>query len=115
MKGNRCKQGKNTLNNIRQDMRVAQCIRMLTEEDLLFLRENVKEGIIDGDGDYVDDFRGLGLMYEVEGGFSYSPRAFKLLGHALDYEGKVNIPEKFPERNVLIAETDDIDFEAMFN
>lgn len=49
--------------------KLGQCIRMLTEEDLLFLRENVKEGIISGEGDYVDDFRGLGLMYEVEGGF----------------------------------------------
>lgn len=80
--------------------KLGQCIKILTEEDLLFLRENVKVGTISGEGDYVDDFRGLGLMYEVEGGFSYSPRAFKLLEHALDYEGKVSIPEKFPVRNV---------------
>ena len=93
--------------------KLAQCIRMLTEEDLLFLRENVKEGIISGEGDYVDDFRGLGLMYEVEGGFSYSQRAFKLLEHALDYEGKVSIPEKFPERNVFTVATND-DIEALF-
>ena len=38
---------------------------MLTEEDLLFLKENVKEGTISGESDYIDDFRGLGLMYEV--------------------------------------------------
>lgn len=90
--------------------KLGQCIRMLTEEDLLFLRENVKEGTIDGESDYVDDFRGLGLMYEVEGGFSYSPRAFKLLECALNYEGKVSVPEKFPKRNVLtVATNDDID------
>ena len=46
-------------------------------------------------------------MYEVEGGFSYSQRAFKLLEHALDYEGKVSIPEKF-----TVATNDDI--EALF-
>ena len=51
-------------------------------------------------------------MYEVEGGFSYSQRAFKLLEHALDYEGKVSIPEKFPERNVFTVATND-DIEAL--
>ena len=93
--------------------KLGQCIRILTEEDLLFLRENVKEGTISGEGDYVDDFRGLGLMYEVEEGFSYSQRAFKLLEHALGYEGKVSIPEKFPERNVFTVATND-DIEALF-
>lgn len=94
--------------------KLGQCIRMLTEEDLLFLRENVKEGTISGESDYIDDFRGLGLMYEVDGGFSYSPRAFKLLEYALDYEGKVSVPEKFPERNVVTVATDD-DIKALFN
>lgn len=87
--------------------KLGQCIRMLTEEDLLFLRENVKEGIASGEGDYVDDFRGVGLMYEVDAGFAYSKRAFQLLKYALDYEGNVSIPEKFPERNVLTAMTED--------
>ena len=61
---------------------------------------NVKsaEGPIDGESDYVNDFKGLGLMYEVEGGFSCSPRAFKLLEYALNYEGKVSVPEKLPKR-----------------
>lgn len=94
--------------------KLGQCIRMLTEEDLLFLRENVKEGTIDGESDYVDDFRGLGLMYEVEGGFSYSPRAFKLLEYALNYEGKVSVPKKFPKRNVLTVATND-DIDELFN
>ncbi len=94
--------------------KLGQCIRMLTEEDLLFLKENVKEGTISGESDYIDDFRGLGLMYEVDGGFSYSWRAFKLLEYALDYEGKVRVPEKFPQRNVLTVATDD-DIEALFN
>ncbi len=39
--------------------------------------------------------------YEVEGGFAYSLRAFKFLEFALDYEGKVEIPKKFPERNIV--------------
>lgn len=87
--------------------KLGQCIRMLTEEDLMFLKTNVTEGTVSGAGDYVDDFRGQGLMYEVDAGFAYSKRAFQLLRYALDYEGTVRIPEKFPERNVMTAMTDD--------
>lgn len=94
--------------------KLGQCIRMLTEEDLLFLRKNVAEGTISGDSDYVDDFRSQGLMYEVDSGFAYSKRAFQLLKYALNYEGVVPIPEKFPDRNVLAVATDD-EVEAMFN
>lgn len=87
--------------------KLGQCIRMLTEEDLMFLKTNITEGTVSGAGDYVDDFRGQGLMYEVDAGFAYSKRAFQLLRYALDYEGTVSIPEKFPERNVMTAMTDD--------
>lgn len=91
----------------REFFKLGQCLRMLTEEDLMFLKKNIKEGTVSGAGDYVDDFRGVGLMYEVDGGFAYSPRAFKLLKYALDYEGDVRIPEKFPERNVIATMTED--------
>lgn len=94
--------------------KLGHCIRMLTEEDLLFLSENVAEGIISSDSDYVDDFRGLGLMYEVDGGFAYSKRTFLLLQYALNYEGIMCMPEKFPERNVMTVATDD-DINEMFN
>lgn len=87
--------------------KLGQCIRMLTEEDLLFLKKNVTERTISVDSDYIDDFRGQGLMYEVDAGFAYSKRAFQLLKYALDYEGTVCIPEKFPERNVMTAITED--------
>lgn len=80
---------------------------MLTEEDLMLLKMNVTEGTVSGAGDYVDDFRGQRLMYEVDAGFVYSKRAFQLLRYALDYEGNVRIPEKFPERNVMTAMIDD--------
>lgn len=90
--------------------KLGQCIRMLTEEDIIFLSENIKEGIISNDSDYIDDFRGLGLMYEVDGGYAYSKRAFLFLKYALDYEGSVRIPKKFPERNMwTTASDDDID------
>lgn len=87
--------------------KLGQCIRMLTEEDLLFLRKNVTEGTISGDSDYVDDFRSQGLMYEVDAGFAYSKRAFQLLKYALDYEAVVQIPGKFPERNIIATTTED--------
>lgn len=87
--------------------KLGQCIRMLTEEDLLFLCENIKEGIIGESDDYIDDFRGLGLMYEVNAGFAYSKKAFQLLKYALNYEGKMSIPSKFPARNMIAAVTKD--------
>lgn len=98
----------------RDFFKLGQCIRMLTEEDLLFLSKNVMEGTITGYDDYVDDFRGLGLMYEVDGGFAYSKRAFLLLKYALDYEGTVHIPEKFPVRNIIALEMDDLPFDHLF-
>lgn len=98
----------------RDFFKLGQCIRMLTEEDLLFLKENVAEGTV-SDGDYVDDFRGIGLMYEVDAGFAYSKRAFQLLKYALSYETDVRIPENFPVRNVIsVADDEDIDFSKMF-
>jgi len=94
--------------------KLGQCIRMLTEEDLLFLKENVIEGTISGDGDYIDDFRGLGLMYEVEGGFVYAKRAFQFLKYALDYEKTVRIPEKFPKRDITTFASDE-EIDAVIN
>ncbi len=86
--------------NTRDFFKLGQCIRMLTEEDLLFLKKNIREGTMN-DIEYIDDFRGLGLMYEIDGGFAYSLKAFYLLKYGLDYEGNVHIPEKFPERNII--------------
>ena len=93
--------------------KLSQCIRMLTEEDLIFLREDIREKKISGDADYIDDYRGLGLMYEVDGGFCYTKKAFQLLKYALDYERDIRIPEKFPEKNVMTAATED-DINKMF-
>ncbi len=86
--------------------KLGQCIRMLTEEDLLFLKDSIREGTI-RDIEYVDDFRGLGLMYEVNGGFAYSLKAFQLLKYALDYEGNVHIPEQFSKRSMLSLKLND--------
>lgn len=78
--------------------KLAQCIRMLIEEDLLFLKENVKEGPIHSTDESIADFAGLGLVYESEIGLSYSLKAFLLSKYALNYEKDVRIPEKFPSR-----------------
>lgn len=94
--------------------KLGQCIRMLTEEDLLFLAKKITKGIISGVDDYVDDFRSQGLMYEVEAGFAYSRRAFLLLKYALNYEGNVHIPDKFPDRNIVSIIADE-DIQSIFN
>lgn len=87
--------------NKAQFFKLAHCIRMLTEEDLLFLASNVCESIISEEAEYLDDFRGLGLMYEANGGFAYSERAFLLLKYALRYEENIKMPETFPNRNII--------------
>lgn len=63
---------------------------MLMEEDLLFLREDIREKKISGGTDYIDDYRGLGLMCEVDGGFCYSRKVFQLLKYALSYERNIH-------------------------
>lgn len=100
--------------NKREFFKLAQCLRMLTEEDLLFLKENINGGIVTEDGEYIDDFRGLGLIYEVDGGFAYSQRAFRLLKYALEYEQSISIPESFPER-IMMSAISDKDIDKLFD
>ena len=44
----------------------------------------------------------------------HSKRAFQLLKYALEYEGTVCIPDKFPERNIMTAMTTD-ELDEMLN
>lgn len=84
---------------------LSRCVRTLTEEDLSFLGENIKEGNISRDKDYIDDYRALGLLYETKDGFSYSKRAFELKKYALCYETHIEIPDSFPPKyEPLIAQ-----------
>lgn len=76
----------------------SHCICSLTIEDLLYLNNNIAQGLIDEDNEYIDDFRALGLLKEVSGGFEYTLRAYELKKYALDYEGNVQIPDTFTER-----------------
>lgn len=90
----------------RKFFQLSRCIRTLTEEDLSFLSENIKEGNVSRDEDYIEDFRALGLLYETNDGFSYSKRAFELKKYALCYEQHVDIPDSFPPKyEPLLAES----------
>lgn len=79
--------------------KLAHCLMVLTEEDLIFLNNNISKDYTKSDDDYIDDFVALGLMRlsEVEGYF-YTKRAFELKKYALDYEGNISIPDSFPGR-----------------
>ena len=81
--------------------KLCQCIRILTDEDLLLLKKYIPKDIINDDEMYIDDFRGVGLLYEVDGGFAYSKRAYDLVNYALDYENGICVPDSFPDRQVL--------------
>ncbi len=86
--------------------KLCNCVRNLTEEDLLFLIEDIQKintSTINEDRDNIDDFRAVGLLKEVEGGFSYSLRAFELLKYGLMYEKEISIPEDVQSRMMMYS------------
>lgn len=94
----------------------SHCIRNLTEEDLQFLGENITQNVITTDEEYIDDYKALGLMKDVDGGFAYTKRAFKLVKYAIIYEENVVLPETFPERfmPITVTDIDGGDIDALF-
>ena len=79
---------------------LSRIIRTLTEEDLVFLHEHVREGVRVEDGEeYIDDYCALGLMFEDHsGGYTYSLRAFELMKYSLAYEEPFRIPNTLPPK-----------------
>lgn len=100
-----------------QFFKFSHCIRSLTEEDLLFLKNHIGKEVISTDDEYIDDYRALGLMKDVDGGFAYTERAFKVVKYALDYEGNLELPDSYPERFTPITAQgiSDEAIEALFN
>ena len=92
--------------------KLSHCICSLTEEDLVYLNKNIAPGLIDTDNEYIDDFRALGLMKEISGGFEYTKRAYELKKFALDYEGNIQIPDTFTER-LMAHNTEPLSAEAI--
>lgn len=88
--------------------KLSQCIVRLTDEDLVFLCDNISKKKIETDEEFIDDFRNCGLIKEVDGGFVYTKRAFELKKYSLWYGHDVEIPE-IPERQIIgIATSADI-------
>ena len=71
----------------------SHCILNLTQEDLIILQKRISKDIIEQDEEFIDDFRALGLMFEVAGGYQYTRRAYELVKFALDYEKAIDIPD----------------------
>lgn len=92
--------------------KLSQCIVRLTDEDLMFLCDNIDKKKISTDEEYIDDFRNCGLMKEVDGGFVYTKRAFELKKYSLWYGHDVEIPE-IPERQIIAA-TSNEEIEKLF-
>lgn len=88
---------------------LARCIRSLTDEDLIYLRDHIGPGSISGDEDFIDDYRAVGLVMEVDGGFSYTSRAYDFANYVLNYDTgrKVRPPEQLPQRAVQEAVTEE--------
>lgn len=84
--------------------KLCKCVTELTEEDIdLFIIhiQMIGTTTIKDDKDFIDDFRSLGLLKEVNGGFAYTNRAFELLKFGFKYEEKVNIPEDIQKRIMI--------------
>ena len=86
--------------------RLCKCVTNLTEEDLEFINETVSKETVTTDEEFIDDFRSLGLMKEVDGGFDYTKRAFLLKKYALNYEGNTDIPDSFRSRQIMSVASD---------
>ncbi len=97
--------------------KLCNCIKFLTEEDLLFFIDDIqimKAGTITEDRESIDDFRAVGLLLEVDGGFSYTQRAFDLYNFGLKYDEKSLACENIQSRLVL-TETKSEDIEKLFS
>ena len=88
------------------------CIRSLTEEDIIFLKNDISDKLIETDEEYIDDFRSLGLLKDVDGGFVYSKRAYELNKYAISYDEEIQVPNVIQERampqHLEIASEEDI-------
>ena len=96
--------------------KLSNCVRMLTDEDLIFFEGHIQKqgtGTIKDDYDFIDDYRSVGLLKEVKDGFSYTQRAFELLKYGLKYEDTVIIPADIQKRMMVsFPETWDGGFEV---
>ena len=84
--------------------KLCNCVRILTEEDLLMIVssiQTIQTSTIKDDLEFIDDFRSAGLLKEVEGGFAYTKRAFELLKYCLKYEESVQIPKDIKKRLMM--------------
>ena len=84
--------------------KLCNCIRNIIEEDLKFLIYDIQsqgEKTITDDRETIDDFRSVGLIKEVDGGFAYTLRAFELLKYGLMYEQRFDIPNTIQERLMM--------------
>ena len=90
--------------NRAQFFKLCNCVRNLTDEDLEYLAIDIQKrwtSTITEDNGLIDDFRAVGLMKEVNEGFSYSKRAFELLKYGLKYEENIQIPNDIQDRMVI--------------
>ena len=84
----------------RKFFQLSRIIRTMTEEDLDFLHEYIREGVhVEDNEEYIDDYCALGLMFEDQkGGYTYSLRAFELMKYSLAYEETFRIPNNLPKK-----------------
>lgn len=87
-----------------QLFKLCNCIKNLTDEDLVYLAEDIQKrgtSTITEDTALIDDYRAVGLLKEVNEGFSYSRRAFELLKYGLKYEDNIQIPNDIQDRMMI--------------
>ena len=84
--------------------KLCKCVARLTEEDIWFFINHIQKtgtATIKDDLEFIDDFRSVGLLKEVDEGFAYTNRAFELLKYGLKYEDDIKIPEGIQERMMV--------------
>ncbi|WP_304533336.1 hypothetical protein [Faecalibaculum rodentium] len=83
--------------------KLGRCVGQLSDEDLHTLEKEIRNKKVIVDTEYIEEFTGLGLMYPVAGGSSFSKKAYKLNKYAINYEKDISRPGPLPQRATIEA------------
>lgn len=87
--------------------RLIKSVENLVYADLIFLAENVENVRVDLECLKIDDFFANGLIYNVDGGYAYTDKAYDLVEHGIRRGHNIRRPIKKPDRQILTVATND--------
>lgn len=86
--------------DVRKYLRLVHTLKLLIEEDLMYLDRNIRDGII-LDVENLDDFLTYGILRPVNGGYTYTERAHDIVEHGLRRGHSYKRPTSIPQRDII--------------